>query len=168
MLIFHGLLTVFLVGIFFYDLTRYLIPNWMTAVILALWPAMLWFTPALPEGFVIWHSLVLMLMVFLAGIIVFTMRWMGGGDIKLITVLSLWTGTQASVEFLVYMALMGGGLVLLTLLLRRIAARFVPVEKAASLPRILRDREPVPYGIAITLAFLLLLWKGMIPGLPVA
>lgn len=167
MLFFHGLLTVFLIGIFFFDLTRYLIPNWIVATLLALWPAMLLVTPEWPEGLVIWQSVAVALAVFVFGILVFVMRWAGGGDVKLLAVLGLWTGTHSIAEFLIFTGLLGGVLVVVCLLLRPVAGRFVPAEKAASLPRVLCEDEPVPYGVAITIAFLLLLWGGDIPGLPV-
>lgn len=167
MLFFHGLLTVFLIGIFFFDLTKYLIPNWMTGTIILLWPAMLLVSPSWPEGVVIWQSLAIALLVFVVGILIFVMRWAGGGDVKLLAALALWTGTHCTIEFLVYTGLWGGVLVFFCLLARPIAGYFVPVEKAASLPRILRYKEPVPYGVAISISFLSLLWMGEIPGLPV-
>lgn len=168
MLFFHGLLTVFLIGIFFYDLTRYLIPNWMTAVILLLWPAMLLLTPTLPEDFILWKALLVALVVFIVGIGIFVMRWAGGGDVKLLAALSLWTGTKCTFEFIAFTSILGGILVLACLLMRPVAARFVKPENAAALPRILRYKEPVPYGVAITVAFLFLLWTGEIPGLPLS
>ena len=168
MLFFHGLLTVFLVGIFFYDLTRYIIPNWMSAVLLLLYPAMLLTTPApMPEGFSLWMSLAVFLAVFVAGIAIFALKWMGGGDVKLLAVLALWTGKEAVMELLIYTALLGGVLAFLLVLARPIAGRFVPVEKAERIPRVLRHREPLPYGLAITVSFLVILWMGGIPGLPV-
>lgn len=167
MLFFHGLLTVFLVGIFFYDLTRYIIPNWMSAVLLALYPAMLLSTPALPEGFSVWVSLLVFLVVFAIGIAVFALKWMGGGDVKLLAVLALWTGKEAVAELFIYTGMLGGVMALALLTARPLAGRMVPVEKAERIPRVLRHREPLPYGLAITAAFLIILWMGGIPGLPV-
>lgn len=167
MLLFHGMLTIVLVVIFFYDLIRYIIPNWTVAILLALWPVMLFAAPSFPEGFVFWHSLLVFAGVFALGVVLFALRVTGGGDVKLLAVLSLWTGTYATVELIVFMALLGGGLAVGCLMMRPVAAKFIPAEKAASVPRILRYKEPVPYGIAITLAFGYLLWTGQVPGLPV-
>lgn len=168
MLIFHGLLTVFLIGIFVYDLTRYIIPNWMTAVVLALYPVMWLTTPVMPEGFNIWMSLAIFAAMFAVGAGLFALKWMGGGDVKLLAVLGLWAGAQAAVPFLIYTALLGGLLALSLVPLRGLVGRYMPVEKAKWIPRVLRDKEPLPYGLAITAAFLVLLWMGKIPGLPVA
>lgn len=167
MLLFHWVLTVLLVAVFFYDLTRYIIPNWINATLLALWPVMLLVSPTFPEGFVFWHSLLVFLVVFGVGIIIFMFGFSGGGDVKLLAVLSLWTGTQSTILLLLFMSLLGGGLAVGCLLIRPIVAKFTPIEKAASLPRILRYKEPVPYGIAIALAFLYLVWTGQVAGLPV-
>lgn len=166
MLLFHWMLTALLVIIFFYDLIRYIIPNWTVGTLLVLWPVMLLISPTFPEGFVFWHSLLVFGAVFLVGFWLFSKRVTGGGDVKLLAVLSLWTGTQSTVELITFMALLGGGMAMLCLLTRPVAAKFIPAEKAASVPRILRYKEPIPYGIAITLAFGYLLWKGLIPGLP--
>lgn len=167
MLFFHGLLTVFLLAIFCYDLTRYIIPNWMTGVLLLLYPAMLFSAPSLPEGFSIWVSLMVFGVVFVVGIAVFALKWMGGGDVKLLAVLSLWTGAEAVAPFLVYTGLLGGVMALVLVLIRPMVGRFVPVEKVERIPRFLRHREPLPYGLAITIAFLIVLWMGEVPGMPV-
>src|SRR5690606_15587033 len=160
------LLTVFLVGIFFYDLTRYIIPNWMSAVLLLLYPAMLAFTPALPEGFSLWVSLLVFLAVFAGGVAIFALKWMGGGDVKLLAVLALCTGKEAVLELLVFTGLLGGVMSLLLMMVRPAVGRYVPVEKLEQVPRVLRHGEPLPYGLAITVSFLVLLWMGDIPGLP--
>lgn len=168
MLILPWIVTALLVAIFFYDLVRYIIPNWAVGVLLVLWPVALLLAPAVPEGFVWWHSLIVFAVVFAVGLGIFVLGLAGGGDVKLLAVLALWTGTHATFELVAYMALLGGLLAVACLLIRPIVAKFVAVEKAASLPRILRYKEPVPYGIAITLAFLYLLWNGQVAGLPVA
>lgn len=166
MLFFHGLLTVFLVGIFFYDLTRYIIPNWMSGVLLALYPVMLLSTPSLPEDFNIWLSLAVFVAVFALGVGIFVLKFMGGGDVKLLAVLALWTGVEASIEFLMYTALLGGLLALVLIIIRPIVGFYVPAEKVSRLPRVLYEKAPLPYGLAITTSFMILLWMGRIPGLP--
>lgn len=167
MYFFHGLLSVFIIAIFIYDLTRYIIPNWVTGVLLALYPAMLLVVPSMPEGFSVWVSLAVFVAVFALGIGIFALKWMGGGDVKLLAVLALWTGVEAVVPFMVYTALLGGLLAVLLVILRPIVGRYVNVEKARHIPRFLRNQEPLPYGLAITVAFLIVLWMGEVPGLPV-
>jgi len=165
MLIFALILTIFLLGIFFYDLTRYLIPNWMNGILLLLYPVFLLSHPPFPAGFSVWYSLVAFAAVFILGIGIFVMRWAGGGDVKLLAVLSLWTGKEAVASFLLYTGLLGGVLALALLMIRPLAGRVYKTKEASEIPRFLQYNAPVPYGLAITVAFLILLWTNEIPGL---
>ena len=166
MLLFHGLLTVLLIGIFFYDLTRYIIPNWMSGILLALYPVFL-LTMPLPVDYSIPYSILVFVAVFILGMLIFALRWAGGGDVKLLAVLALWTGVSATTAFLFLTALLGGLVALLLISVRPIAGRFYKIEDASEMPRLFRHGEPLPYGLAITVAFLYLLWNGHIAGLPV-
>lgn len=167
MLFFHAILTLFLLAVFYLDLTRYIIPNWICGVLLALYPAMLLLTTAPLGGYDILWGVGMCLLLFAVGIVIFALKWAGGGDVKLLAVLGLWTGREVTFEMVVYTALLGGVLALFLVAVRPVVARFTPVEKAERIPRVLRDREPLPYGLAITVSFLILLWMGKVPGLPV-
>lgn len=166
MYLFHGLLTCFMLGILVFDLSRYTIPNWMSGLLLALYPVMVLVTPEPVD----WQSaLLVMLAVFAVGFVIFSLRFMGGGDIKLMTVLALWTGTACSLEFLVYTGI-GGGLlsVLLWLVRPMILSAYGRMGKEKpDLPRLFTIGQPVPYGVAIAASFLFLLWTGRVPGLPI-
>ncbi len=82
------------------------------------------------------------------GMILFSLRFMGGGDAKLIAAASLWLGLQGFAALLIYTALAGGVLTLGLLFARK---NFHPY--AAGLPGVIsRHLEPkgdIPYGIAI-------------------
>ena len=166
MLIFHGILTLFLAPVIYYDLTRYIIPDWIVGMLLALYPVFL-LVAGFPEGFSAWYSLLSMAVVFGLGAIILALNWTGGGDVKLMTVLALWTGIEAVFPFLLYASILGGALSSALLLLRPAAGKLFHTRKPEALPRILRPGEPVPYGLAIVGGFLLVLWLGQIPGLPV-
>jgi prepilin peptidase CpaA len=168
MLFFHAVLTLFLLAVIYFDSTRYIIPNWICAVIVALYPAMLLLSPAAPVFDSILWSVGLFFIVFAIGAGFFVMKWLGGGDVKLLAALALWTGREATIELVIYTACLGGLLALLLMLLRPLAGRLVSVEHAQRIPRLMRYKEPLPYGIAIVLSFLILLWIGKVPGLPVA
>ncbi|MCH2546722.1 MAG: prepilin peptidase [Alphaproteobacteria bacterium] len=167
MLFFHITLTLFLLAVFYLDMTRYIIPNWICGILLALYPVMLFMTPAMPQDHSILWAVGLCVIVFIFGIFIFAMKWAGGGDVKLLAVLALWTGKESTLEFVVYTGLLGGVLAIFLIMARPLVGRFTPVEKIDSIPRIFRDGEPLPYGLAITTAFLILLWMGNIAGLPV-
>ena len=93
-----------------------------------------------------------------AGILVvcfvfFAFGWMGGGDVKLLAVTALWLGPDHTPAFLVYTALFGGALTLAVLRLRLVG---LP-EFLGNRPWIARlqsDQSGVPYGVAVTLAAL--------------
>ncbi len=82
------------------------------------------------------------------GMICFMLRFMGGGDAKLIAAASLWLGLQGCFAFVIYTALAGGALTLGLLFARK---TFYPY--AAGLPgyisRHLEPKGDIPYGIAI-------------------
>lgn len=154
-----------MLGVVYYDLTRYLIPNWLNGLLLALYPVMLLMNP-LPVDWM--QGLMVMGGCFAAGFAIFALRIMGGGDVKMLTVCGLWTGAAAIPDFLFVTALLGGLLTLLLIVLRYAAAWwFAHKQGEQTIPRLLTYGEPVPYGLAISGAFLILLWMGKLPGLPV-
>lgn len=81
-----------------------------------------------------------------ATVILFLTGSMGAGDAKLLSVLALWAGNHALIPFLFWTALSGLGVILIL-----VPARFALKGSAREdqLPRILRRKEGVPYGVAI-------------------
>ena len=88
------------------------------------------------------------------GMTLFALRFMGGGDAKLIAAASLWLGFEGWLAMLIYTALAGGALTLGLLLARKAFAPY-----AAGLPgvigRHLEEKGDIPYGIAICVGGLL-------------
>ena len=139
------------------DAVRYTIPNWLNGAILALYLVAICFLPAEP----LW-ALFAASIIFAVGLVSFSFGFMGGGDVKLLFVLMLWTGwSEASIEFVFMTALIGGVLVIGVILLRNIVPfAFKKQFNEGRFPRLLRDKEPVPYGLAIAGAFLVVLLNG--------
>lgn len=144
-----------MLAVLYFDITRFIIPNWLVGGLLLLYPLAVYLSPVPVD----WKmALAGMLIVFAVGYFVFAMNWMGGGDIKLITVLSLWVGWEKLLPFVLGFALLGGVLSVSVLVIRK-AVPFL-VRRNDSLPRLFRHNEPVPYGIAIAAAFLWMMSQG--------
>ncbi|MGN6422808.1 MAG: A24 family peptidase [Asticcacaulis sp.] len=92
------------------------------------------------------------------GMICFALRFMGGGDAKMIAAASLWLGWHGFIAFLIYTALAGG-----VLTLGLIGARKAFVLAAPRLPawlgRHLEAKGDIPYGIAICVGGLAAIWQ---------
>lgn len=86
-------------------------------------------------------------LMLLAGIVLFALGWMGGGDGKLLAVASLWLGFEPMTLFLAYVAALGGALALLILAYRKWPAGALPLPNWAL--RLHAKGEGMPYGIAI-------------------
>lgn len=158
-LIFTLALSIAMVTAIVLDTTRYIIPNTLNLAVLGLYPF-----AAFILGLDWAMALIPALIVLTVGLGIFALGLMGGGDVKLIAVLTLWCGWSAATpQFLMLTTIFGGALVILVLLLRWILPPLWPV--ARPLPRLLTAKQPVPYGIAVAAAFLMILWGDQVPGL---
>jgi prepilin peptidase CpaA len=101
---FAGLLTLLILAAIT-DLRERRIPNWLNGGVAALYPIYLLLSPV-P---VAWPAaLAISLLVGLVGLGLFARQQMGGGDVKLITAISLWAGVDQFVLFAVVTTLTGG------------------------------------------------------------
>ncbi len=84
----------------------------------------------------------------------FAFGWIGGGDAKLVSATTLWVGFSLMLPYLIYAALLGGGLTLLILALRRYP---LPAWLARHkwIDRLHDTKSGVPYGITLAIAGLL-------------
>ena len=147
------------------DASRYIIPNWLNALLILLYVAAAVLLP-IPT----WVSAIgaagLMLVI---GMGMFALGLMGGGDIKLLVALCLWTGWGIGTPQFIFITAIAGGILVVVVLSSRLL--FAPLWQSRSpdkaLPRLLTRKQPVPYGIAIAFGFIWLLWTGRIPGLAV-
>ncbi len=120
----------------FTDLRRREIDNWLTAAI-ALAAPLFWLASGLSLGEVgIQFAIALATFAVLVGL--FALNMMGGGDVKLLTALSLWIAPVWYLKLIVVMALVGGALTL--------------VVAALHFARRRQGRVAVPYGVAISAA----------------
>jgi prepilin peptidase CpaA len=130
-------LAIALVVAAFTDWRRRQIDNWLNAAIALAAPLYWW-----ASGLDLWPGVALQLGIGLAAFAVFAamfaLKWMGGGDVKLLTALALWIEPEWFLQLLIVMALVGG---LLTL-----------VMGAWHIARRQRDKLAIPYGVAIATA----------------
>ncbi|HVJ52023.1 MAG TPA: prepilin peptidase [Aliidongia sp.] len=137
------------------DLRRLLIPNSLSLAILVLWPVHAVSASASidPLG-----ALSMALLVFALGFALFACGLMGGGDVKLLAVTSLWAGPALLPELLIFTTLCGG-LIAIVLLSPPGAWFEARVQEAGGLahlrvdvaPGARRRHRPMPYGVAIAL-----------------
>jgi prepilin peptidase CpaA len=134
------------------DLRAYRIPNVVVVALIGLFVV-----AALASSDEIrwWSHLGAGFLSFVLGAAFFWYRLIGAGDVKLFAAVSLWTGFDLLPAYMLYLSLLGGALVAVLLILRRVAAtvaRRSSVEPRSGLPRVLIPHEDVPYGVAIAAA----------------
>lgn len=125
------------------DMQRFEIPDTLSIALVALAVAFGFTQPDFP-----WlsHGAALLVM-FGMGALLFSLGWMGGGDVKVLTGTAAWVGLHGLVLQLAGVAIAGGLLALLLLLVRaggRIAN--VPADR---MPRMFQAGAPLPYAVAI-------------------
>lgn len=142
----YGLLAALAIALLiaaFTDFRSRQIANWLNGAI-ALGAPLYWWA----SGLALWPGIALQVGVALAAFAVlaglFAIKAMGGGDVKLLTALALWVPWQQFVELLVIMALVGGVLTI--------------VLGVWHVMRHRKDRLAIPYGVAIAVAGLSVLY----------
>jgi prepilin peptidase CpaA len=140
------------------DICSLRIPNWLTGALAIAFPL----AALMVRHRVDWPSHAAAgLGVLVAAAVLFYLRLIGGGDAKLLAVTALWVGLGGVPAFLLLVALMGGVLALALLLLRQPLLQVMLLATVRRLPAITQQDMPIPYGVAIALAGIL-----MIPALP--
>jgi prepilin peptidase CpaA len=128
------------------DMTSYTIPNWISLALIAA------FAPvALLAGFDLQLGGVALAaggIGLVAGIAMFALGWIGGGDAKLFAACMLWLGWPASAPFVIWTALAGGGLAVALLWGRRLGQ---PIADKGPpwFGRLMTPGGDVPYGLSI-------------------
>jgi prepilin peptidase CpaA len=99
------------------DATKYIIPNWVVLSVIMLYPIWVFIAPA-PVDWTM--GLAMAGGLLLLGFGLFALGILGAGDAKLLAALGLFTGwSMAGLEFILNMALIGGGLAIILVTLRK-------------------------------------------------
>jgi len=132
-----------------HDVSTMTIPNWVSiALAAAFLPAAMAAGLTLEE--IGWH-LVFGAAVLIACAVLFYLNVFGGGDAKVIAAASLWTGLAGSAPFVTGMAIAGGALAAVLIVLRRMKIQTTKAWAA----RLLSSEEGAPYAVAIAVGALL-------------
>jgi prepilin peptidase CpaA len=147
----YGLLAALAIALLvaaFTDLRSRHIGNWLNGAIALLAPAFWW-----ASGLDPWPGVALQLGVaaitFTVCAVLFALRAMGGGDVKLLTALALWIQPALFLKLVIMMSLLGGVLTV--------------VFGAWHIMKRRRDRLAIPYGVAIALAGLWVIGTSYLP-----
>ena len=131
-----GLLAIALLFAAFTDMRHRRIDNWLNAAIALVAPLFWW-----AGGMSLYPDIALQIGFFLVVFAIllgcWTLRLIGGGDIKLLAALALWISPQPFLRLLVVMALAGGVIAVL--------------HGAWHVIRRKKHRPVVPYGVAIAI-----------------
>ena len=134
------------------DLLTMKIANWLVLALVAAYFVMA-FTAGIPLD-QIGMSVAAAAIVLAIAFAFFAFGWIGGGDAKLVAATTLWVGLGMMFQYLIYAALLGGGLTLLILALRRYPLPSA-LQKQRWLDRLHDSKSGVPYGITLAIAALL-------------
>jgi prepilin peptidase CpaA len=134
------------------DALSFTIPNWISLALVGVFPVAA-LAVGLPLSQVGLHAGV-GAAVLVAGVAAFALRWLGGGDAKLMAAVALWLGWPALTTFLTGAAISGGALALVLLTLRSAALRPLVLMGPSWVNRLAEPGEGVPYGVAIAVGAL--------------
>ncbi len=136
------------------DFTKLTIPNWIPITLVAAFA--LFALLNLDASNVLQH-LIVAAIIFCVGVGFFVAGWIGGGDVKLLTAVTLWMGLEAAFSFVIPMAALGAGLAFLLFTVNRYADELQPRASGNWLIRRLLELAQsgrCPYGVAIGIAAL--------------
>ena len=154
-----------MVAVMLYDAMKYIIPNAIVLLLILRYGVFAVITPDID-----WLGGIYAMLALLAvGYLLFAAGIAGAGDGKFLAACGLWCGWEFhTVNFIVFMAIIGG-LMSLALIIGRPLGFWMMgrLTAAKHIPRILEKDAPIPYGLAIAGGFLIVLWQGVLPGLPV-
>ena len=135
------------------DLTSYTIPNWISLALAGAF-ALLALSVGLPLPMVGMH-VATGVVALLAGMAMFALGWIGGGDAKLLSACCLWFGWPDGQAFLLDTCLTGGAVAFLLILARAQLVRAYLPAGPGWISRLTTPGEPAPYGVAIALGALI-------------
>jgi len=145
------------------DFRELLIPNWIIVTLIAAFPffAVLHLQPQTA----LWHILIA-LVVLAFTTVFFTLNWLGGGDVKLMTGAALWAGPRHIAMFLLATSALGFLIAIVLLGLRsygNLIAAVLPDNSLLRRLQTLAQEGQCPYGAAIGVAGIVAVHRMFLP-----
>ncbi|MEJ0027983.1 MAG: prepilin peptidase [Rhizomicrobium sp.] len=137
-----------------WDLASFTIPNFLQLALIAAFAAFVIFAGLSPAA--IGGHLLAGFVGLAVGFTLFALGYVGGGDAKLFACVVLWMGFRNLLDYALVAAVMGGGLSLLIIAMRRLP---LPVFLGSQhwIARLHDAKAGIPYGVALAAgAFLVL------------
>lgn len=128
------------------DITTMTIPNWVSLALIGLF-----FPAALMAGMPLASfgmNVGVGIAALLIGMVMFALRWVGGGDAKMMAAAALWLGVEGIAPFLLWTGI-AGGLFAVALLQARQWGQAYAMRAPAWVGRLLEPKGDIPYGVAI-------------------
>jgi prepilin peptidase CpaA len=135
------------------DARYYRIPNKICAAMFALFPL---FVLTAPQSLDWKQHVMVFFLVLASGFAMFMGHLAGAGDIKLLAVTGLWAGPHLMAVFLVTTAIAGGFVALAMAFLTHMRNRSARRERKST---VAVAKVPIPYGIAIAIGGLNVLYR---------
>ncbi len=138
------------------DMREFRIPNECSALLLVLYPMHVWLAPM---GVDIIGGMLVGVCIFAVTFTFYALDRLGGGDVKLLSVMGLWAGPMYAADLIVITTLSGAGLglILLSRAGASIAMGLDRIGETAARDNVLSER--MPYGVAIACGGLATLWS---------
>ncbi len=134
------------------DVVSYTIPNWISVALIAAFPV-----AALAQGMAlpaVGGAFGIGAVALVAGMAMFALGWIGGGDAKLFAAAALWLGWPAILTYLAVTGIAGGALAVGLLSLRSPILLPWVMNGPPWFARLAEPGENVPYGLAIAIGAL--------------
>lgn len=153
-----NLLLLLLIVVIVYDSIWFRIPNLVVGAILILFVAD---AVRAMEVMAIVSHFGAGLVLFVIGFILYSFRLFGAGDAKLLAATGVWAGFDHLGGHLLMLALLGGAMAILLLVLRQallfaMMSGWAGQAAASRVPRLLMVGEAIPYGVPIAVSLILI------------
>ncbi len=129
------------------DIRSFRIPNVFSLILLLIYPLHVLFSPTPID---VANGLIVAGGVFACGAVFFALRWMGGGDVKLMTACALWAGADRLADFVLVMAVIGAAMALFMVSGYRFSLALTLDGNKFSRMRETLLGVTLPYGLAIS------------------